>query len=290
VLEHVAEATHAPKRRAPDGELRSFARERFHDHGIARDFYRKGHGPAVLVLSELPGITPKVLGFADRVVALGSTVVLPDMFGTAGRDPNSGNKLADTFYSLRVLGQVCVRREFTALALGQASPIVGWLRALAAREHERCGGPGVGVVGMCFTGGFALAMAVDPRVLVPVLSQPSLPLPVSNRRRRAIDTSEEGLRVVASRCKAEGLRVLGLRFRGDPLVPDERFALLRERLGDGFVAIELEQSDGHPASPLRKHHSVLTACLIDEPGEATRAALDQVLALLRARLLVPASD
>ncbi len=87
------------------------------------------------------------------------------------------------------------------------------------------------------------------------------------------------------RCDAEGLRVLGLRFHGDPFVPGERFGFLREQLGDGFVGVELAQEDGHPDGPLAKHHSVLTGDLVDEPGSPTRAALDQVLELFRTKLL-----
>ncbi len=127
-------------------------------------------------------------------------------------------------------------------------------------------------------------MATEASVIAPVLSQPSLPFAISRRRRHAIDCSAEELEQVAGRCRGEGLRVLGLRFRGDPVVPKERFALLRERLGDGFVAIEVDQKDGHPAGPLPRHHSVLTMDLIDEPGQPTRTALDEVLALMRTKL------
>lgn len=70
-------------------------------------------------------------------------------------------------------------------------------------------------------------------------------------------------------------------------MPKERFAFLREQLGDAFLAVELPQSAGHPASPHLRHHSVLTTDLIDEPGEPTREALDAVLALLKAKLLPP---
>ena len=275
-----------PRRaRAPAGDLSTFEREHYEDAGFAHDVYRKGTGPAVLVLTEMPGISPQVLGFADRVVALGCTAVLPDMFGTAGRDPLRGHPRTRARYSLKTMARACISREFTVLALGRSSPIVVWLRALAAREHARCGGPGIGVVGMCFTGGFALALASDPRVLMPVLSQPSLPFGISGARKRAIDCSADELSAVAERCRRDGLQVLGLRFKDDPFVPAERFAALRERLGDAFIAVELEQSAGHPAGPLPKHHSVLTVDLIDEPGEPTRAALDRVLAMLQAKLL-----
>jgi dienelactone hydrolase len=183
------------------------------------------------------------------------------------------------------MGGACISREFSVLAAGRSSPVVSWLRALAHDEHARAGGPGVGVVGMCFTGGFALAMAVDDLVLAPVLSQPSLPFPVGASRKGSVDTSDADLAIVKQRCDAEGLRVLGLRFDGDPFVPRERFAFLKDRLGDGFVAVELHQDDGHPDGELAKSHSVLTGDLIDEPGEPTRAALDQVLDLFRRRLV-----
>lgn len=272
--------------RAPKGELSSFEKELFAAEGFEYDVYRKGRGPAVIVITEMPGISPQVLGFADRVVALGCTAVLPDLFGTAGRDPLVGNKLATGLYTLRSMVGACISREFTAFALGRASPVMAWLRKLAEREHERCGGPGVGVVGMCFTGGFALALASDPRVLAPVLSQPSLPVAIGARRAANIDCDAASLERVAGRCANEGLRVLGLRFDGDPLVPKARFQFLKEQLGDGFVAIELAQSDGHPKGPMLHRHSVLTCDLIDEPGEPTLAALEQVLALFREKLLV----
>jgi dienelactone hydrolase len=270
---------------APEGDLGSFTVAPFTHDGATHDVYRKGDGPAVIVITEMPGISPLVLGFADRVVALGCSAVLPDLFGTAGRDPTIGSSIQNTTYGLRSMAGACISREFTVLATGRTSRVIGWLRALVGQEHDRSGGPGVGVVGMCFSGGFALAMAVDRRVVAPVLSQPSLPLPVTKSRKHTIDCSPAELDMVAGRCAAEGLRVLGLRFKGDPFVPGERFDFLRKRLGDGFVAVELDQADGNPAEPLPKHHSVLTGGLIDEPGEPTRDALDQVLALLSRTLL-----
>jgi len=272
---------------APRATLVDFERETFESHGFSHAVYRKGHGPAVIVIAELPGITPHVLGFAERIVSLGCTAVVPHLFGAPGRDPVAEKTLRGTMYVASVFVRVCISREFSAFALGHSAPIVEWLRALAAREHERCGGPGVGVVGMCFTGGFALAMATDPRVLVPVVSQPSLPFPVSKQHRRNIDCSADELQRVAERCTNEGLRVLGLRFRGDPVVPGERFQTLKEKLGDGFIAVELPPESRHPQGPFRHGHSVLTGDLIDEPGEPTRAALDQVLALLRDKLQGP---
>lgn len=273
--------------RAPRGDLSSFEKFSYAHGGRTHDVYRKGTGPVVVVITEMPGMSPYVLGFGDRIAAMGCTAVLPNLFGTAGRDPFAGSKLNLAGYGLKTLTQVCISREFTTFAIGKSSPVISWLRGLAHQEHERAGGPGVGVVGMCFTGGFALAMAVDDLVLAPVLSQPSLPTNIGKARKRTIDTSDADLAIVRGRCDAEGLKVLGLRFKGDPFVPGERFEFLREKLGDGFVGIELDQADGHSDSEQAKHHSVLTGDLIDEPGEATRDALDQVLDLFRTKLLTP---
>lgn len=274
---------------APEGDLATFTPDTFTDGSESRELYRKGSGPAVIVITEMPGLSPKVLGFADRLVAMGCTAVLPNLYGTAGREPFSGPALPNALYGVRSIVGGCVSRDFATFALNKTSPIAGWLRALARAEHERCGGPGVGAVGMCFSGGFALAMATDPSVLAPVMSQPSLPFAVLGSRKRAVDVSEADIKTVAHRCSAQGLQVLGLRFAGDTFVPAERFDYLRERLGDGFVAVELDQVDGNPAaleSPLiSDHHSVLTTSLIDEPGQPTRAALDQVMELFRTRLL-----
>lgn len=137
---------------------------------------------------------------------------------------------------------------------------------------------------MCLTGGFALAMAADDRLLAPVLSQPSLPLALTGRRAAGIDICADDLAAVRGRCEREGLQVMGLRFRGDRLVPGDRFAFLRRALGAAFTAVELDDSAAHPDAVLPPH-SVLTEHLIDAPGQPTRAALDEVLDLLRTRLL-----
>ncbi|MFG2666086.1 dienelactone hydrolase family protein [Streptomyces sp. NPDC048387] len=269
-----------------DHDLTGFTKSTFTHGGTTRRVLRRGTGPAVIVMAEVPGITPKVLRFAEQVADTGCTAVLPVLFGTPGRDadpatggwPNTARVMASAMW------QVCVSREFTLLATGRSSRVVGWLRALAAAEHERCGGPGVGAVGMCLTGGFALAMATDERMLAPVLSQPSLPLPCTAGRAGSIDISPRELAVVRGRCEREGLQVLGLRFKGDRLVPADRFAFLRRELGDAFVAVELEDEAADPQSPLPAH-SVLTEHLVDEPGEPTREALDTVLGLFREKLL-----
>ncbi len=186
---------------------------------------------------------------------------------------------------IRSIGPACISREFAVLALKKTSPVTVWLRALAAQEHERCGGPGVGVVGMCFTGGFALAMMVDPVVVAPVLSQPSLPFPISKRHKADIGISDADLVKVKARV-ADGTCVLGLRFSNDPFCFAERFQTLRQELGDGFIGVELDSSEGNPHGHPKNAHSVLTEHLDDREGTPSRAALDQVLEFFKVRLEV----
>jgi dienelactone hydrolase len=256
--------------------LSEFTESTFTHDGLDRRVFRAGTGPAVIVIHEVPGITPEVAAFARRVVDRGFSVRMPSLFGTPGKTMTTG-------YVIRSLTRACVASEFTALALDRTSPIIGWLRALAAEAHSECGGPGVGAVGMCFTGGFALGMMVDERMLAPVLSQPSVPFPIGKKRKASLGVSDDDLARVKQRA-ASGACVLGLRFTRDPAVPPERFETLRRELGDAFIAVEIDSSKGNPYGISRFAHSVLTEHFVDEPGHPTRAALDRVLAFFDERL------
>jgi dienelactone hydrolase len=260
--------------------LPGFTRSEFRHAGRARTVYRAGGGPAVLILAELPGITPRLVDFAERVAGLGCTVVLPNLFGMPGKSPSTAG-------FARSIAQVCVSRQFTLFARGRNQPVTEWLRALARHEHAACGGPGVGVVGMCFTGGFALAMMADESVLAPVVSQPSLPFGMTEAARSDLGVDAPTLTRVKERCAAESLCVLGLRFSGDTISPAERFARLRAELGEHFVGVEIDSSPGnaHGIGDGTKAHSVLTEHLVDIPGHPTHDALNQVLHHLRTRLL-----
>jgi dienelactone hydrolase len=244
--------------------------------GEAREVYLRGEGPPVIVMAEVPGITPAVLRFAERVVDAGFTVALPQLFGTPGA-PRTPGALA------RVIARACISHEFTVLARGSASPITRWLRALATRLHAAHGGRGVGAVGMCLTGNFALSLMLEDCVVAPVLSQPSLPFPVSPAHARDVGLSAEELDTVASRAAA-GVDVLGLRFSHDALCPAARFDTLRARLGSRFEAHEIDSGPGNAWGHGRAAHSVLTEDLIDAAGQPTHAALERVLAFLRERL------
>jgi dienelactone hydrolase len=259
-------------------QLSDFTRGSFTHEGETHEVFRSGTGPAVIVMAEIPGITPKVAQFARRVRELGCTVYLPVLFGTPGR-------AASGSYIAKSMAKGCVSKEFAAFATGKTEPLSIWLRALARHAHVECGGPGVGAIGMCLTGGFALGMTVDPSVIAPVLSQPSLPLPVSKKAKASIHLSPEDLRAVKERVANDDICVLGMRFTNDRAVPAERFATLRRELGDGFIGIEIDSSEGNQWGIPKNAHSVVTEHLVDEPGHPTQAALTQVLEFFRERLI-----
>lgn len=244
--------------------------------GRSREVYRRGQGRAVIVMSEIPGITPEVARFATRVADAGFSVWMPQLFGT----PLQALTPASV---ARSIAQVCIRREFHLLAADRSSPVVDWLRALARHAHAACGGPGVGAVGMCLTGNFALAMMLDAPVIAPVLAQPSLPLALTPHQRAGLHASPAELAAAHERIEQQGARILGLRFERDPMCPRQRFTRLREEFGAAFEAIELSPAHANPRAN-KPAHSMMTTHLIDQAGEPTRAALDRCLAFLREQL------
>ena len=217
----------------------------FSAEGFTRTVYRRGRGPGVIVIHEVPGITPAVTAFANDVVACGFTVLMPSLLGTPGR----GMSLP---YAMSSMARLCVSKEFATWATRRTSPIIAWLRALAKQLHQEVGGPGVGAVGMCFSGGFALAMMVDDTMVAPVLSQPSLPLAFFGKEQGAdLGISDEDAQVVQQRAAA-GCQVLGLRYTGDAFI-GTRFESLRRLLGDAFLAVELPSQSAFDHSVLTEH-------------------------------------
>ncbi|MDX6359021.1 MAG: hypothetical protein QOH37_2075 [Nocardioidaceae bacterium] len=205
------------------------------EDGMTRPTYRKGAGPGVVVIHELPGITPAVIDFAEDVVDAGYTVVLPHLFGHPEIQPNPGTTTGAFI-------QVCTSSEFTKMATGVTTPVAGWLRSLARSLHQELGGPGVGALGMCFTGGFALAMMVDESVAAPVVAQPAVPFAIGKKRAADLNLSPADTDAVVARVAA-GCQVLGLRYRKDRAT-GSRFDTLRELLGDNFIGVEFE-GKGH---------------------------------------------
>ncbi len=231
--------------------LAGWSREQFTSADITHDTYRRGSGPGVIVVHEIPAITPNVARFANEVVDRGFTVVMPDLVGTPGDEPTNLNIVTS-------ITKICISREFTTMAIGKTSPVIAWLRALAKALHADVGGPGVGAVGMCFSGGFALGMMVDDVLVAPVLSQPSMPFAIGSGRAADLGLSPDDEAAVIERAE-QGCQVLGLRFDQDQAV-GTRFDTLREKLGDSFIAVELP-------SATKRDHSVLTEHRDDDSVE-----------------------
>lgn len=256
--------------------LKDFTRIDYKFGGKTYPVYKRGSGPAVIVIHEMPGLHPLVLRFAERVAAEGMTVYCPSLFGVAG-------KTVTVPYALgTMISTICVRREFNVWANYKSSPVVDWLRALARHAHQECGGKGVGAVGMCFTGGFALAMMTEPAVVAPVLSQPSNPV-LGKEKKGAIDASPDEMACVKKRLVDEDLTMMGLRFHGDPFIDDARFDLLKKVFGDRFEAIELPPEVARQGTGMTPH-SVLTIHLDDEDPEGpTKKAERRVIDFFKMR-------
>lgn len=260
--------------------LEDFTRREITIEGITKVVYLAGTGPAVIVMTEMPGISPHVARFSRWVRDAGFTVYMPSLFGEDG-------VVQTVEKSVSIFKKACVSAEFRALAANQSSPVTQWLRALAKLAHEECGGPGVGAIGMCFTGNFALTMMLESSVLAPVVSQPSLPMNDPS----GLEISPEDLSTVKARLDRENLSVLAYRFDGDRFCKAERFAAYSAALGDRFVARVLPDSAANKESlaPFFQHvvaspHSVVTAHLIDEAGQPTIAARDEILEFFTMRL------
>ena len=257
--------------------LAGWAVEPFTNAGITHDLYTRGSGPGVVLLPELPGMTPEVLGLADHLVDAGFTVTVISLIGEPGRALSPG-------YMARSFATLCVSREFAAFAKRADRPVAEYVRAVARRVHDRVGGPGVGVIGMCFSGGFALASAAEPAVLAPVASQPGVPFPVTAGRRGDIGFSDREREIIVERVRTEGLCLMGLRFTEDLASPSDRFRSLRAAFGDGWLPVALNSKPGNPAGIGRREHMVLTSKDVETPGHPTHEARAQVTAFLRERL------
>lgn len=262
-----------------DDTLADFTAREITLDGVTKRVYVAGTGPAVIVIAEMPGISPHVARFARWVREAGFTVYMPSLFGRDGAVPGADEGAA-------VFRKACVSAEFNALGAGRSSPVASWLRALAHQAHQECGGPGAGAIGMCFTGNFALTMMLEPSMLAPVLCQPSLPLDEP----AGLEIGADELAAVRERLDRDDLTVRAYRFAGDRFCRAERFAAYSRALGERFVGRVLpDEAANTDTAPFFTHHvgcahSVVTAHLIDEEGQPTIAARDEILSFFAQRL------
>lgn len=253
----------------------------FEDEATRKVVYKAGEGPAIIVIHEVPGLYDKIFDFARRLNKAGYTTYLPSLVGEPGKKFSNA-------YAVKSLAKVCIAKEFNCFALGKEAPIANWLRALARHAHDNCGGSGVGAVGMCFSGGFALAMMADESVIAPVLSQPSMPFPLSNKLKNDIDVNRADIPGIKERMEKHDICLLGLRFSNDPMVPNSRFRFLKDTFGERFEAVNIDSSKGnsHAIKPIA--HSVLAKDFVDQKDHPTYQALQKVLTLFE-KQLKPAS-
>lgn len=260
-------------------DLADFTARRITLEDIEKTVYTAGSGPAVIVMHEMPGISPHVARFARWVRDAGFTVYMPSLFGRDGAvgTAEEGGK---------IFQRACMSAEFHAVAGKGASPVTSWLRALARTAHGECGGPGVGAIGMCWTGNFALSMMLEPTMLAPVLSQPSLPFDAADQ----LESSEEELSAVRARLEKDDLDVRAYRFAGDRICTAQRFAAYQKALGPRFDGRTLPDEAANTDVPpfFAKHvdtpHSVTTVHLVDREGEPTIKARDEILDFFAGRL------
>jgi dienelactone hydrolase len=245
---------------------------------ITRAVYKSGEGPAIIVIHEVPAIYDDVCDFARRLNKEGFTTYLPSLLGTPGMDYSTKN-------IIKSMSKLCVSKEFNRFAFREEAPIAEWLRALAREAHRACGGPGIGAIGMCFSGGFALAMMADESVIAPVLSQPSMPFMVTKKLRHDIDVNPNDIPKIKARMERDDICLIGLRFTGDKMVPGDRFKYLTEMFGEKFVGISIDSSFGNVNGIKESAHSVLTREYVDEINHPTYQAFQKVLALFKKQLM-----
>ena len=247
--------------------------DRFKHERIMHSVFKAGSGPGVILLHELPGMTPEFWRLANWLSER-FTVWAPDLFGNR----NTPTKPNPTSLTVRA----CISREIHLFAKNDPGPITQWLRALSKKMFDEVGHKGVGVIGMCMTGNFALTLALDPWVTAPVSSQPGIPgsLPLRPVHGGLQMTAEE-----KSDLAARDVDVMGLRFKGDRLCRAARFDSIREVIGEArFDEHVIDDKHGNPDGPLGFPHSVLTADLVDADDSVTKSKLLEVIAFLEARI------
>jgi dienelactone hydrolase len=190
-------------------------------------------GPAVVLLHELPGLSPADMGLARCLAKEGFSVYLPLLFGTRGQD----NWLLGYFQS-------CGRSTFECSKLSTNSPILGWVRTVCRRVADQAHGP-IAVIGMCLTGAFPLACLADPRVRGAILCQPTIPFSLAgtpdDEQKFDLGVDPRDLDVAVR----SGVPILAMRYTADTKCPPQRMMILRWAFRDKVAVIELGGEGRH---------------------------------------------
>jgi len=248
-------------------QISNYSRTRFdaqtsYGDTISHDIYRRGAGAPIVLLQELPGIGQETLSLADELVNAGFEVVMPHLFGPLGKTSVAGN-LA------RVM---CLRKEFHLMSRDRSSPITDWIRLLCRNVRDESGIDGVGVIGMCLTGNFAITLIGDESVLAAVASQPAMPF----FRQGELHMSPADISQSRQALDSKGpMRVL--RFENDPLCTAQKSECIHRSFNDDASRVQEITLPG-------KGHSVLTLDFVDKAGHPTREALNHVIAYFTQQL------
>ena len=251
--------------------------------------YKKGSGAAVILMHELPGMIPECVDLARRL-AENFTVYMPLLFGEPDQ-PFSVPKM------LQYTAQLCISKEFYCFARNKSSPITDWLKELCRHAKQECGGKGVGVIGMCLTGGFVLSLMADDSVIAPVASQPSLPFTITPAHQSALGVSPEDLALAKERAN-NGVPILALRFSEDKISSLERFVTLRQEFGEemeviedsaelcwkrgsALETIEINSKSGNPYNIPQSSHAILTLGYSSESGHPANRVYQRVIEFLQ---------
>jgi dienelactone hydrolase len=251
----------------------NFTAQRICHLGVERDVYSAGEGPIVLLLHESPNPFPEVFTLGNVLAKEGYQVHIPVFSGKANQPFSRRDAVSNLVLN-------CIRREFAVFAAGRSSPLTDWIREFCRDLLREQGQEGIGLIGMCLTGNFALSLLAEPWMLAPVLSQPSLPY--------GIGPLAKGLHVdqetIDKAKKRDDLKILGLRFTHDFLCPRSRFDKLRNTFGTAFQGIEINSGPFNSHGIPLTAHSVLTKDFVNEAGHPTHEALRTTLSFLESRL------
>jgi len=245
--------------------IEDFAKKACTHLGKTRNVYQKGTGPHVVILPEVPGLHQQVFALGDKLAHHGFTVHLLSLFGKDGEPFRYRDAPSCLF-------RACIRKEFSVFAQHRSSPISDWVRSYCASVYQHTQ-QGIGLIGMCLTGNFALSMLAEPWMFAPVLCQPSLPLYPKN-----------ALHVDPQILENSSQDILAMRFSHDIMCPRERFTSLKTRLQDRIKLIEIDSSIKNPHKILPIAHSVLTKDFVDKKGHPTQEALNQTIRFLNKNL------
>jgi dienelactone hydrolase len=251
-----------------DYAVRTFGHDTSRGVLARRVFRRADSGPTVILIHEAPCISTRTFTVAGTLAERHYTVSIPELMREGSFGPAAFRRAVG-------FASFCVAHELSAFSTGKTGAIVEWLRALARDEATLSGDRPVAVIGMCFSGGFALGAILDPAVSAAVMSQPALPFPLTKRRKRDVGVSPADLEAIERRI-GDGASLRIMRYSLDSTSPKERF----ERVVETFPACQRREVP----SDRPKDHSVLANAVDASDGTELRLALDETLAFLATHL------